>query len=177
MVILDALAAPCSQADFARLIGRSEGRVSQLLAEGTLTPGASALQWLQAYVDRLSAEAAGRASDGPLDLAQERAALARAQRALIEDKLAVNRGEYAPVLLLAQTLAAASQAVAERFDHLPGRVRRAVPGLPSSALDQVLAVIAEARTEWVAQTVALLSARIADTDSDDVEPEDEPRAD
>ena len=110
---------------------------------------------------------------GGLDLAQERAALARTQRLLAEVKLSLMRGESAPIQLLAQVLAAASQAVAERFDHLPARVRLACPGLSTAVTDRVMATIAEARNEWVSQTVELVSKQILAPDDIDPETEDE----
>ena len=154
-----------AQGHFAELVDISSARVSQLLSEGVLPSSGTGLQWLHAYCHRLREQAAGRHTDGPLNLAQERAALAREQRAGIEIKNGVLRGEYAAISLLSETLGSASQAVAERFDHLPGRIKNAVPDLTAAVLDQVLAVIAEARNEWVIQTVALVSA-IVDDDAD-----------
>jgi phage terminase Nu1 subunit (DNA packaging protein) len=52
-----------------------------------------------AYIRRLREQAAGRAAVGDLDLAGERAALAKAQRERIEMQNAVTRGELAPVVL------------------------------------------------------------------------------
>jgi phage terminase Nu1 subunit (DNA packaging protein) len=170
MIIFQELSKPLPQAVFARIVGRSEGRVSQWAADGTLKAGASGLAWLQALIDRLSAEAAGRASDGPLDLAQERAALAREQRLGIEIKNAVLRGQYASIELLGEVLAAASQSVAERFDHLPAQLRRACPELPTAAIDEVMAAIASARNEWVKGTVDLVTSTVISPEDDDDEP-------
>jgi phage terminase Nu1 subunit (DNA packaging protein) len=133
------------------------------------------------YIRQLREQAAGRASDGPLDLAQERAALAREQRMGIEIKNAVLRGEYAAVTLLAEVLATASQAVAQRFDHLPGQLRKTCAELPPEAIDVVMTAIADARNEWVRGTATLVAASILSAD-DDTEPDltgldDEPRAD
>lgn len=164
--MIDILNQAISQADFARLVDRTEGRVSQWVSDGTLQPGATALEWLHCVINRLSDGAAGRASDGVLDLSQERAALAKAQREGVEIKNAVQRGEYAAVSLLAQTLATASQAVAERFDHLPGRVRKRCPLLPAAALEQVLTVIGEARNDWARATVELVAARMERDDDE-----------
>jgi len=161
---------PCTQAEFGHLVGIGQSAVSQLVTEGILPRDGTAAEWLLAYCARLREQAAGRYSDGPLDLGQERAALAKAQREGVEIKNAVLRGEYAEISLLGQTLATASTAVAERFDHLPGRVRRACPLLPQKALEQVLTVIAEARNEWVTQTVELVRASWAEHDDD--EPDD-----
>lgn len=173
----------CRQADFGELVGISQPTVSDLVSRGVLEDGAPLRKWLRAYCGRLREQAAGRlgASDGGLDLAQERAALARTQREGIEIKNAVLRGDYAAVQLLSEVLATASQAVAERFEHLPGELRKACPGLPPAAIDQVQTVIAAARNEWVRSTAALVAASLdADDDEADADPsalDDEPRAD
>lgn len=59
-----------------------------------------------------------------LDLAAERALLAKAQRERIELQNAVTRGELAPVIVLEQVLAAAGARVAGIFDGIPGALRR-----------------------------------------------------
>ncbi len=172
MRIIPNLSGPVTQADFAWLVGRSEGRISQLCTDGTLPAGATGLEWLQALVNRLSAEAAGRHSDGPLDLAQERAALAREQRIAVELRNQTARGEYAPIELLSRVLADASAAVVGHLEHLPARVRRACPLLPARALDEIQAVVVAARNEWVRSTCELVAAKIDSIDDGD-EPEPE----
>lgn len=158
------------------LVGISEARVSTLADD--IPTNVPAGQWLHAYCARLREQAAGRSSDGPLDLSQERAALAREQRMGIEIKNAVLRGEYASIELLAEVLASASQAVSERFDHLPGMLKKACPDLPSAAIDQVMATIAGARNEWVRSTAELVSSAVIEDDPADVgELFDEPRHD
>jgi len=179
---VECLSVPIQQAHLAQMLGLSEARVSQLMSEGFLPSGGTGLEWLHAYCGRLREQAAGRlGSDvGGLDLAQERAALAREQRLGIEIKNAVLRGQYADVSLLAEVLAQASQAVGQRFDHLPGQLRKACGNLPPEAIDQVMAAIAHARNEWVRQTADLVAASFAQTDDDEPELEgldDEPRAD
>lgn len=175
------LAQPIFQAQFAQLIGVSEARVSQLAADGLLADGAPGSQWLHSYCLRLREQAAGRMGSeiGGLDLTQERAALAREQRMGIEIKNAVLRGEYASIGLLSEVLASASQAVAERFDHLPGLLKKVAPDMLDAARDQVMTTIAQARNEWVRETAALVSTKVLaadDTrDSDDLS--DEPSAD
>ena len=171
----------CRQADFAALVGISQPAVSDLVSKGVLDNGAPLRQWLLAYCLRLREQAAGRMGSevGGLDLAQERAALAREQRMGIEIKNAVLRGEYASIGLLSEVLASASQAVAERFDHLPGLLKKVAPDMLDAARDQVMATIAQARNEWVRETAALVSARVLAADDlpdlDDLS--DEPRAD
>lgn len=160
---------PCRQADFGAMVGISQQAVSDLVSRGVLEDGQPLRQWLLAYCGRLREQAAGRAgaTDGGLDLAQERAALARSQRVGIDIKNAVLRGDYAAVELLSEVLATASQAVAERFDHLPGQLRKACPDLQPAAIDQVMTAIASARNEWVRTTVALVTASLDQADDDD----------
>ena len=171
----------CRQADFAALVGISQPAVSDLVSKGVLDNGAPLRQWLLAYCLRLREQAAGRMGSevGGLDLAQERAALAREQRMGIEIKNAVLRGEYASIGLLSEVLASASQAVAERFDHLPGLLKKVAPDMLDAARDQVMATIAQARNEWVRETSALVVNKVlaADDLPDLDDPSDEPRAD
>jgi phage terminase Nu1 subunit (DNA packaging protein) len=168
VLIPAALHEPATNEVFAAIVGISDARGSQLKAEGVLPEqGGSLLQWLRAYIARLREVAAGRYSEGPLDLGQERAALARSQREGIEIKNAVLRGEFARIELLTQVLATASQAVSDRFDHLPAMVRRACPTLPEAALRPVLTVIAAARDEWVRSTVELVARDLAADDDED----------
>ena len=159
---------PCRQATFGELVGISQPVVSDLVSRGVLDDGAPLRKWLLAYCARIREQAAGRMGSevGGLDLAQERAALAREQRKGIEIKNAVLRGEFASIQLLAEVLATASQAVAQRFDHLPGQLRKACPNLPAEAIEQVMGAIAQARNEWVAGTVALVSTSVSTTDDE-----------
>lgn len=151
------------------MIGVSEARVSQLLSEGWLTRGETAANWLLAYCERLRDQAAGRLgfTDGGLDPAQENAALKRAQREGVEIKNAVLRGEFAPIKLLAEVLADASQGVVERFEQLPGQLRKACPDLPPAAIDQVMSTIASARNEW-ARATAELTAKTLEEAGDEL---------
>lgn len=158
-----------TQAVFGAAVGVSQQAISDLVNKGVMTEGQGADVWLLAYCARLREQAAGRLGQevGGLDLATERAALARAQREGIEIKNAVLRGDYASVSLLGEVLAAASQSVAERFEHLPGQLRKACPELPPEAVDRVMATVAAARNEWVRQTAALVTASVLTPDDED----------
>ena len=172
---------PVTQTVFGAAVGVSQQAISDLVHKGVLTEGQGADVWLLAYCARLREQAAGRLGDtiGGLDLAQERAALARSQRDGIEIKNAVLRGDYASVTLLAEVLANASQSVAERFDHLPGLLRKTLPDLPQAAVDQVMVVIAAARNEWTRATVELVRTTLTTPEDDEpqLDLDDEPRAD
>lgn len=169
MKALSSLMQPISQAEFAEIVGVSEARVSQLVAERVLMRGDTAHEWLMAYCERMRDIAAGRASmeAGGLDLVQERAALAREQRLGIAIKNATARGEYAPISMLAEVLATASQAVSERFEQLPGMLRKVCPDLPDTVRDKLMSAIADARNEWVRATRQLVVTAVT-------EPDDEP---
>jgi phage terminase Nu1 subunit (DNA packaging protein) len=162
------LAAPCTQAQFAELVGITQQRVSELVGDGTLPRGATALQWLQAYCERLREQAAGRqGEEGGLDLVQERAALAREQRIGQAIKNAIAQGEFAPIGLLADVLGQASAAVVDRFDALPGLLRKACPDLPAEARDAIGGVIAAARNEWIRATAELVVRQLETVDDDE----------
>ena len=162
------LTAQGTQAELADLVGVTQQSISALMSEGKLPPMGSLQYTLQAYCQRLRDQAAGRlgAEVGGLDLVQERAALAREQRLGIEIKNAVLRGEYAPIALLSEVLATASQSVVERFEQLPSLLKKACPDLPDAAREQVMTVLAGARNEWVRAT-SELAVRGFELDSDD----------
>ncbi|MDR2187097.1 MAG: hypothetical protein LBE62_03470 [Azonexus sp.] len=144
-----------TQQAFGNLVGVSQSRVSVLIKRGTLPSGATGAEWLLAYCEHLREVAARQASeDGGLDLVQERALLARAQREGIEIKNAVLRQTYAPIELLAKVLAAGSAVVVERMEALPARMRKEVPDLPLAAYELIDRVMASARNEWVAASPA-----------------------
>jgi phage terminase Nu1 subunit (DNA packaging protein) len=171
---------PITQQAFGELVGISQQAVSELVRAGVLLEGGTCREWLHAYMGRLREQAAGRLGSelGGLDLVQERAALAREQRIGIELRNARERGEYASITLLAQVLASASQAVAERFDHLPGDLRKRCPDMTDAQRDEVVASIVAARNEWTRSTAELVAAELEDDEADLFELADhEPRAD
>lgn len=161
------LASPVSQGEFGVLVGVSQQVVSDLVQRGVLTAGDSAHAWLLAYCRRLREQAAGRASDGDLDLVQERAALARSQREAQEIKNAALRGQYAPVSLLEDVLAGASAAVVDRLDGLEGLLQRVSPDLPEATRAALLQTIASARNDWVRGTAQLVADILDEVESED----------
>lgn len=149
------LSATMRQAEFGDLVGISQQAVSEFLKHAALGPGVSAGEMLRAYCERLREQAAGRGSDGGLDLVQERAALAREQRIAQALKNAVTRREFAPMGLLTEVLASASQSVAAKLDALPGALMKVAPDMSDAARDAIVAAIARARNDWVADTAKL----------------------
>jgi phage terminase Nu1 subunit (DNA packaging protein) len=164
-----------SQEQFGAVVGISQQAVSDLMGRGVIMPNQSLGEWLIVYCSRLRTQASGRDSEGTL--AKERALLSRSQREGQELKNAVTRGEYAPIGLLGDVLAVASAAVVDRFDALPGQLRKACPDLPSEARDAISKTIASARNEWIRSTAELvdlqLEERITDQSDDDLLPDAE----
>lgn len=149
-----------TQKQFGELVGISQPAVSDLLQRGVLTEGAICGAWLMSYCGHLRETAAGRAAAGDLDLAGERAALARAQRERIEMQNAVTRGELAPVILIEEVLTKAASKVAGILDAIPGMIRRRVPLLTADDIDLISGEVAKARN-----TVAKMSlADLAEVD-------------
>ena len=162
-----------TQQAFGDLVGISQARVSELLTAGVLTSGATGREWLLQYVGNLREMAAGRATDGTIDLPTERALLARAQREGQEIKNEVSRGTYAPIEALTDVLANASQSVVDQLDQIPAGIARVCPDLPQSVRDLLMTTLARARNEMVRKTVSLVSDALEQTDAqeeEDLEP-------
>lgn len=162
-----------TQDEFGRMVGVSQQRVAAMIGEGVLTSNGTAGQWLLAYTERLREQAAGRGQE----LTVERAALARAQRIGQEIKNAVTQGDYAPIGLLTDVLAAASSAMVSQIDTLDAVLSRTCPQLDDEARTQVLRVIAAARNEWVRSTENLAVAALDDLVIDDDDPDEFPPED
>lgn len=155
------------------MVGVSEASISKRVSDGVLTRGECAHAWLVAYCEHLRDQAAGRLGETlGLDLVQERAGLARAQREAQEIKNSVARGEYAPIGILADVLALASSAIVDRLDQLEGQLRKACPDLPEEARLVILRVIADARNEWIRSTSKLVADsldRMAQSEADEAD--------
>lgn len=100
-----------------------------------------------AYIRHLREQAAGRATTGDLDLATERAALAREQRIRIEMQNAVTRRELGPIDALEFGLTDLLVRVAAKLDTIPGKIKIASDKLTAADLDIVSAVIAQVRND------------------------------
>src|SRR3990167_1598352 len=154
-----------TQAEIAEHVDLSDRSVREFLSDA----GMDNKQWTLdgfriAYIRHLREMAAGRAAAGDLDLATERAMLAREQRIKIEMQNAVTRGELAPVALLEEVLTAAASKVAGVLDAIPGMVRCRVPQLTADDIDLIAGEVAKARN-----TVATMS--LADLNDSAAEPE------
>lgn len=134
-----------NQRDFAQIIGVSEAAVSNMKTAGVISRGQTMGEWLLAYSAHMREQAAGRATKGDLDLATERAALARAQREKIEMQNAVTRGELAPTIMMEQVLAKVASKIVGPLDAIWPNLKRRVPTLTAKEGEIITGVIAEAR--------------------------------
>lgn len=120
-----------SQAQFADLVGISEARVSQLIAEGTLPRGATARTWLGAYLDRLREQAAGRA-EAP-EITTERARLLAAQAAREQLRLGEDRNDLIRVDAVVEAMSHAYTTVRDAILNIPARMAAPLAAEPDPA--------------------------------------------
>lgn len=142
-----------SQKKFGDLIGISQQAVSDLIRRDVLRSNDPACVWLLSYCSHLREQAAGRAATGDLDLAGERAALARVQRERIEMQNDVTRRELAPVAILEFALATVGQKIAAILECIPRNIKRRSKNLTSEDIEIIVAEITKARN--VAASVQL----------------------
>lgn len=157
---------PMSQSCFGDLVGISQQAVSDLVKREVLAGGDPASVWLLNYSAHLREQAAGRAAAGDLDLAAERAALARAQRERIEMQNAVTRRELAPVSLLEMALATMGRKVAAVLEAIPGDVKRRSSSLTAEDIETITDEIAKARNVAATQQLDMKDLDAANGDSE-----------
>lgn len=148
------LGQPCTQADFAQLVGISQPAVSDLLTRGVLGKGQTARTWLLAYTSHLREQAAGRGADG--ELAANRAALAATTNERQQIKLKRERGEYAAVALIEMVCAAIGARIASALEPLPGRIKMLLPDMPPERLKDIDGAITDARNLAADVSLAIL---------------------
>lgn len=139
------LASPLTQAQFGDLVGISQQAVSDLVRRTILPDGATGDEWLLAYCDHLREVAAGRGGSNAMELAAERARLAREQADKLAMQNAVTRGELAPAHLLEQVLARAGARAGRLLETIPGLLRRRLPQLSADDIGAVAVIVAKAR--------------------------------
>lgn len=164
------------QAEIAEHLDMSERAVREFLTATALNHKQATLTEIRiAYIRRQREVAAGRSaiSDDGLDLVTERAKLTRSQREGQEIKNEVARGTYAPISVLADVLANASQAAVDRFDQIPATIKRVFPDLPSQVTEAIMAELASARNELVSKTASLVSDALDSADMQEDEMSDE----
>lgn len=138
---------PNTQRALAGLIGITEMAISDLKRRGIIAEGQTLGEWLQKYCSHIREIAAGRATNGELDLATERAKLAKEQHERIAMQNAVTRRELGPIAALEQGLSDCMARVASKLDTIPGKLRLANDSLTADDLDTVAGILAEVRNE------------------------------
>ena len=159
-MLVNELSTPITQAAFGDLVGISQQAVSDLARRKILMEGASASEWLLAYCDHLREVAAGRGGSNALELAAERARLAKEQADKLAMANAVTRGELAPVTLLEQVIVRSGARMGRLLETIPGLLRRRQPNLTADDIADVARVVAKVRN--IAATM-----RLADLDAED----------
>ena len=115
-----------------------------------------------AYIRAIREQAAGRAAAGDLDLATERARLAREQADKIAMQNAVTRGELTHTVLLEQVLAGTAAKIAGVLDSIPGMIRRRVPQLSAADIDVISGEIVKARNAVACMSLHDIEAEVTD---------------
>jgi phage terminase Nu1 subunit (DNA packaging protein) len=143
------------QTSIAEHLDLTQPTVSRLLAELDIDLKTATLKGVRiAYIRHLREQAAGRATSGGLDLADERARLAKEQADRVALQNAVSRRELAPVVLIEETLCKAASKIAGIFDGIPGMIRRRNPRLNRAEIDMISAEIARARNLVASMSLA-----------------------
>ncbi len=171
-----------SQSDFGALVGVSRQAIGDMISRGILDPNESGEKMLLAYCSHLREVAAGRLASGDLDLAAERAGLAKAQRERIEMANAEKRRELAPVVLIEEVLTKTAAKIAGVFDSIPGKIKRRFPSLQAEALLVISTEIAAARNTVARMNISdVLDSAQGGCNSNDMchskEPEEESNED
>lgn len=170
--MIEGLYETATQQSFGAAVGVGQPVVSRLLSRGVLAPGGTLGEWIGQYTAHLRAQAEERLGAGPLDLAAERAALAREQRQTYALRNGALQAQYAPRALLEDVLKLARDSVAAGLIELPAALRSQCAGLPMAGQRVVDAALAEALAEWLRQT-----GRLDATPPVGVEGEDDTRRD
>lgn len=152
-----------------------QARVSQLMADFGIDWTTTTLDDIRVrYIRRLREQAAGRATNGDLDLATERARLASEQANRVAMINAVSRKELAPVALLEQSIARTGRQIAGVLESLPVQLRRRSPHLTAEDLSLIGEEIARARN--LAANMELITddddGSVGDQPSDPLRPQD-----
>lgn len=159
----------CLQKEFARLVGISEAAITDMRNRGVIKQGDTLGQWLKSYCAHLREHAAGRATLGELDLATERAGLAREQKIRIEMQNAITRREYGPIEALELGLSDVMAKVAAQLDTIPGKLKITSDKLTADDLDLVASVIAKVRNEIASSNIDWFGDKTASDEEIDID--------
>lgn len=111
-----------TQAEFAALLEMDQAIVSRAITTGILNRDGSCRQWLRDLYSHYAETAAGRAGR-ELNLAEERAKLARAQTGKIGFDMAKSRGIFVAVPAIALQIQRTYSIIRRKLLSLPHRIR------------------------------------------------------
>jgi phage terminase Nu1 subunit (DNA packaging protein) len=163
---------PCTQNEFALIIGVSQQAVSDMQKRNVIASGETLGIWLTKYCSYIREFAAGRAGNGDIDLVTERAMLARSQRERIDMQNEITRREYGPIIALEQSISDCMARVASKLDTVPGKLKLGNDKLTASDLDTVSAIIAEVRNDIATMTIDWFDEQTNEDSDIDVDLED-----
>lgn len=136
---------PTQQA-IAEHLDLDQSAVSRWMAELRLDWAALSMDEIRiVYIRRIREQAAGRATSGDLDLATERARLAREQADRVAMLNARQRRELAPVAVIETVLARVGRQIAGILEALPVQLRRRAANLTTEDIEFLQAEIDKAR--------------------------------
>jgi phage terminase Nu1 subunit (DNA packaging protein) len=161
------LSAPVIQSHFGVLVGISQQAVSELVRRQVLSEGGTAGDWLRAYCEHLREVAAGRGGESSIELAGERARLAREQADKLAMQNAITRVELAPTRIIEEVLALTGARAARILDRIPGEIRRSLPQLTSDDIGAVSRIVAKAHRIAAGMSMSDLARNDEDDTSDD----------
>lgn len=157
-----------TQLEIAKHLGISQQAAGQVCAALGIEWQTTSLDVVRLrYIEHLREVAAGRKAEGGINLATERAALARAQRLRIEMDLAQRRGELAPVGAMEMVLAKVGVKVGKILETIPAQIRRRVPGIPAEVIEAIDGDIAKCQNMAASMTLADLEKEDDDEQGDD----------
>lgn len=162
-----------TQEGFGEMVGISQQAVSNLVSRGVLTPGASTDAWIIGYCSHLREVAGGRVAAGDLDLATERARLAREHAAKLTMQNNMTRRQLAPTHLLEEILAKAGNKAAAILDTIPSAIQRRVPALNEDAIAAIAREVAKARNMAASLTLSAFDDEACSDVSNDAGASDE----
>lgn len=162
-----------SQAEVAAHLDLSDRSVRELEPKLALPSDYNLASFRIAYIRHLREVAAGRGGENSLELAAERARLAKEQADKIAMANAITRGELAPARLIEEVIARAGARMARLLDTIPGLLRRRLPSLSADDVAAVAQVVAKARNVAASMTLEELDddddATLTDIDAADFE--------
>ena len=144
--MVDMLVVP-TQKEFGEFINISQQAISDFDRRGVMGSGMTYRDRLDKYLDHIREQAAGRATLGDLDLATERAGLAREQRLRLQMQNAVTRREYGPIIEMELGLADVLTMIGSKLDTIVGKLKKQSDILTADDLVIVAEVVAVVRND------------------------------